>query len=45
MLYTVKLSGDRFCVNKKGGRGRGLTSTNSMAVSELGCRKVLVGTG
>jgi len=41
--------GDRFCLSRKGRTGGGgwvhPQGANSMAVSGLGCRKALVGTG
>jgi len=41
--------GDKFCVNRKGGTGGGrwvyLKGANSIAVSGLGFRKTLDGTG
>jgi len=40
--------GDRFCMSRKDGTGGGgwvyPKDVNRMAVSELGCRKALVGT-
>ena len=49
MSHPVMSLGDRFCDSRKGGTGRGgwvhPEGANSMAVSGLRDRKVLVGTG